>query len=51
MFRGFAVYTIVLWLFTLSTEMGLFGRFGKTCCLKLQGDYVWFKVLQMNQIQ
>jgi hypothetical protein len=51
MLRGPAVYTMVLWAFILSTTTGLFGRFGRTCCLKLQGNYVWFGVLQLNQIQ
>jgi hypothetical protein len=51
MLRGTAVCTMDLWVFTLITTTGLFGRFGRTCCFKLQGNYVWLRVLQLNQIQ
>jgi hypothetical protein len=49
--RGTAGYTMVLWVFTLVTATGLFGRFRRTCYLILQGKYVWFRLLQLNQIQ
>jgi len=49
MLRGTTVYTMILRVFTLITTTGLSGRFGRKCCLKLQGNYVWFRVLQLNQ--
>jgi hypothetical protein len=49
--RGTAGYTMVLWVFKLVTATGLFGRFRRTCYLKLQSKYVWFRSLQLNQIQ
>jgi len=40
MLRDTPVHTMVLWAFTLVTTTGLFGRFRRTCYLKLQGKYV-----------
>jgi hypothetical protein len=47
--RGSALHTMVLWVFISSTVMGLLGGFGGPCYLKLQGDCVCFRMLNLTK--